>query len=476
MATARYWRLVAFDVENGSDLRLAEIELRGAGTRVDGPATISSSVAPASGALADLKNSLTTDDVRFAAAAIAAPAFEIAWDFGADTLVDEFLLTLPGGAPNVNYCELQYLSAGVWTLECRWFGRFTNATPRLPDMGSDASYDNVLLLLSQDPANLAWLDLSKRRLTSTSSGSGSPYIRATPTSYPIWGSTQLSMEASSSATTSHVFSYSGTLDGDFTVEAWIFAWNYSSTNRTQIVSFGPTSSSWGLTTYSTGVGTRGVQVRNAAGTEVIAADNVFSQLNWTFVQWVREAGVHKLFVNGTLRGTFNDNSTITISEFRLGNLTSPGSASGIDWNSLRVTKGVVRPSAVPSAPFPEPLLPALLAKSQGAAVRISEYAPPAQTQVIAAPRAAALDLAFGGTYRIVGTVRRQADPVNLPLRRRVRLLNEKGTATVRETWSDATTGEFSFENVAAGLYVVMTYDHLNQYRALAADQVWSVPM
>lgn len=474
MPAARYWRLVAFDVENGSDLRLAEIELRGAGTRVDGPATISSSVAPTSGALADLKNSLTTDDVRFAAADVLRPGFEIAWDFGADTLVDEFRLVLPGGAPGVNYCELQYLSAGVWTTETRWLGRFTNATPRVQQYtSSDPSFDSVILQIPHTSTIRGGYDVSKKLLLGVGTN---VHYWTNPTWGTKFGPALAFANTSFTVIGSIVFNTQDSITGDFTVEAWFHGINFINGSAfANLLSFGAPPNAWALTYFHTGTNYT-LALRNSSGVNVVSHLQSSVSYQWNFVTWTRDSGVHRIYLNGNLVGSFSDNSTISFSQIFLGQTPSTLTAAFMV-DGLRVTKGVVRSQSVPSTAFPMLTFPGAVPRSASPAIRISEYTPPAQTSVLAAPRAVTLDLAFGGTYRIVGTVRRQADPVNLPLRRRVRLLNEFGTATVRETWSDATTGAFAFNEIAGpGRYVVVTYDHLNQYRALAADQVWSVPM
>lgn len=83
-----------------------------------------------------------------------------------------------------------------------------------------------------------------------------------------------------------------------------------------------------------------------------------------------------------------------------------------------------------------------------------------------------LDLQDGGTVSVTGTVKRKGDPVDVPLRRRVRLYNESDRRFVRETWSDAVTGAFVFPDLKAGaVYTAMAYDHENNYRALVIDNI-----
>lgn len=95
----------------------------------------------------------------------------------------------------------------------------------------------------------------------------------------------------------------------------------------------------------------------------------------------------------------------------------------------------------------------------------------------AGPRAARRDLYFSGAGTIYGTVKEQATPDNMPLRRQVLLLDETTNLIVRETWSDATTGAYTFANVDPNRrYSVITYDYTHNYRAVIADNlIASVP-
>jgi len=89
---------------------------------------------------------------------------------------------------------------------------------------------------------------------------------------------------------------------------------------------------------------------------------------------------------------------------------------------------------------------------------------------------ATVDLEDGGVGRIVGTVKEKGTPSNLPLARKVRLINEFSGRLIRETWSNA-AGDYVFNNVAIGpRYTVVTYDYTNTYRAVIADNLQAEPM
>ncbi len=84
----------------------------------------------------------------------------------------------------------------------------------------------------------------------------------------------------------------------------------------------------------------------------------------------------------------------------------------------------------------------------------------------------ARDVEFGGHGVVSGTVKRDADPVDLPMRRRVRLFDERSGLLVREAWSEAATGAYSFAGLdATRTYTVVAYDHDHAYRAVIADNM-----
>jgi hypothetical protein len=90
----------------------------------------------------------------------------------------------------------------------------------------------------------------------------------------------------------------------------------------------------------------------------------------------------------------------------------------------------------------------------------------------AGPTVARRDIYFTGDGAIYGTVKEQGSPANVPLRRKVLLLDETTNIIMRETWSDAVTGAYSFANIdRSRRYTVITYDYTNNYRAVIADNL-----
>lgn len=81
------------------------------------------------------------------------------------------------------------------------------------------------------------------------------------------------------------------------------------------------------------------------------------------------------------------------------------------------------------------------------------------------------DYIHGGAGFITGTVEEKATP-NVPLRRKVRLHRDVDGMLVRETWSHATTGAYTFTDInPAYTYHAIAFDYARNYRAVIADNL-----
>lgn len=87
-----------------------------------------------------------------------------------------------------------------------------------------------------------------------------------------------------------------------------------------------------------------------------------------------------------------------------------------------------------------------------------------------------IDLVTGllgrGVGRISGTTKQTAIPTNLPVHRRVRLYRQRDGLLMREMWSDATTGAFSFDYVdELQTYYVIAFDYTGAFRGVVGDNL-----
>lgn len=73
------------------------------------------------------------------------------------------------------------------------------------------------------------------------------------------------------------------------------------------------------------------------------------------------------------------------------------------------------------------------------------------------------DVVDGGPLKIIEPVTR----LNAPVRRRVRLCDQRSGRLARESWSDAETGDVTFEDIREGPWVLYALDHTGEYEAVA---------
>ena len=84
---------------------------------------------------------------------------------------------------------------------------------------------------------------------------------------------------------------------------------------------------------------------------------------------------------------------------------------------------------------------------------------------------------YHGTYRITGTVKEKGPQLDVPVSRRVLLIDERANFVVRETWSDVATGAYAFHHINPEIqYLVISYDYQQNFRAAVADNLTAEPM
>jgi hypothetical protein len=76
----------------------------------------------------------------------------------------------------------------------------------------------------------------------------------------------------------------------------------------------------------------------------------------------------------------------------------------------------------------------------------------------------------GGLLQITGTTKNTGSPLT-PVRRRVRLHEQSSGRIVRQTWSDATTGAYSFTGLRLTRYYITAFDHTNTYGGVIETDV-----
>jgi len=150
----------------------------------------------------------------------------------------------------------------------------------------------------------------------------------------------------------------------------------------------------------------------------------------------------------------SDNASWTAAPGLVGDLVWPGPAS-----SSTVTPGGTgtTPATIYAAHPP------------GDVTCISDETTPASGVVFIASNTTWIDQLDGGTGQITGTVK---NTPNSPVYRRVLLVKDRDRRIVRETWSDPTSGSYTFSCISmADTYTVLAYDHTTTYRAVIADRI-----
>ena len=119
MAIQRYWRMVGIATSGNGALEISEARVYDNGTLADASATLTSTIAPDSGALVDLRDGSASGIVSWGVASYGVAGFAINWDFGAGSGVDVFGLRLGSGSAAATFAldaSFQYSADAItWT-------------------------------------------------------------------------------------------------------------------------------------------------------------------------------------------------------------------------------------------------------------------------------------------------------------------------------------------------------------------------
>lgn len=435
MAPHRYWRAVALQ-SYGGDLELGSFHLRAARTRVDAAATLTASIAPGSGSVANLQDTTAGTTARWASVAV--PSLVLQWDFGGGPVdVDDIRLSGPEHSRFLSVCVLQFSDdAATWTrafdaMGIAWPGSNVEtvstsigAWDRLDN--SDAGY------LDQDASRLVVLNTTQTAAVHTAARSA------------------------------------GVLQVEFVVDGAVIGHGVG-VGRTNISSFNGTPGGqvgqwvWRDTPGAAVMYSNGVSVGSygsvAALGDVIGMKLDFTAGQLTFYKNGVSQGVAASGLGGLefypIAGPANANSVTRTVKIQTDNFTYPiaGATPWTPGERIRQRAGVVR---LPSRPAiygtPPPLV--------------------FGTPLVQGSIKGRYDYIYGGTGRVRGTVKEKNTPVNTPLQRRTRLVREVDGQMLREQWSDATTGAYDFQDVPLGeKYTVISYDYAHNYRAVVADNL-----
>lgn len=477
MSSARYFRLISLEVYGCRfNLTLSELRLYASGSAVDGSATMSCVGTPTDGSLANLIDGNTATSCTFDGAEVALPGFYLQWDLGSTTAVDEMRITGVSQATWLHRFTLQSsddeatwteISAGIKT---KWLGAGTAAVMSVPVLGLvDAE-----LMLRGDGDNLSTAIVDSRSSPKTVTVYGNACIS---TSYSVFGGSSLHFDGSGDyLEVSDSFEFGGS---DLTVQFWL----KTSTTFTYAGVIGKDDGSfpvgaWGLLLNGNGNGSiqlwnasysRGSPLLNSAAVGV--NDDTFHH-----IALVRYGSAWTIYKDGVGIATNTWSGSMATIALSLNIGRDPGYSRDfngyIDDLCISLKAEYTGDFTPPSAPIAISDATPIRARADSSGVRFVGPTVGNVQQGVNGRNLNAIADNSNGPGTITGTVKRKALPDNVPLSRKVRLLRERDGKCVRETWSDAATGAYTFTGLdLAQAYTAVAWDHQHTYRATIADNL-----
>ena len=484
MAIKRYWRLIGANTSGGTALDLSECRLYEGGVIADSGATLTCTIAPATGTLSDLRDGVATAVASWPVASYSAPGWALSWDFGVGGGVDAPKLRLGSGTTQANWlldATLQYCTDGVsWVTYLAGIAGISypgaNALTTAPDASAPDIYsaNNSLLLLGNGANGSTSIIDSSVTNTKTVTAVGNAQIS---TAQSKFGGSSIYFDGSADYLTIPNSALMEFGAGDFTIEFYL----YRLASSLQIIlSTRDTFPSSGAGQLEIAINPNGT-IYFYNGLSVYTTSLSLTNNAWCHFAASYASGVLTLYINGgsAFSGAVSASWTYS-TNWLIGKWIGGTQYNFAGYMHLRITKGLARYTAtftppgsfadaviIPNtytaratrlAPVPERLLPAVELPNTTASTHAREYT--------------YCDIYYGGDGSITGTVKEKHSPANTPLFRRVLLIDERSQQVIRETWSDATTGNFAFAGIKIGpAYSTVSFDHLHNYRAQIADNL-----
>lgn len=496
MAAARYWRLVGAEtIGYQVDLELAEIALYDSASRVDGLASLSSTYSPVSGALSDLSDVNVATGPRFDGVAVAAPGFALRWDFGIGNAYD--ITEVRFGAKSDQIADrfiyafmLQMSSDGIdWATVSAVAGCTSpGAGNYLTVPVGDPYIEYVTLLLHGEGSNGSTVFADSSRNPKAFAAGGNAQIS---TAQSKFGSSAIYFDGTGDYLVLAHTDELGFGASDFTIDGFVYPISLVSApilflhrpepGFTFGIIFSIDASGYLKLQAGESGTSNGWEINLTASTQPIAVNQ------WTHVAVSRNGSSWKGYVNGV--EVFSATASFTIFDIKgadsrafpiyIGAIEGGGSNSLNGYlDDFRVTKGIGRyaaaftPTSKAFTNWPAGLVTTVKPLSRAESLRVGYDTAGSSVVLVKTPGGLLADQEDFGAFRIVGTVKEKALPTNIPLRRRVRLHREIDGRLIRETWSDAVTGNYSFENIRGDArYTIISFDYTNNYRAVIADNV-----
>ncbi|RIX79113.1 SPRY domain-containing protein [Acidovorax cavernicola] len=445
MAAHRYWRALGFEAYGLVGLEFSEFHLLSGTTRVDASATLTSNIAPTSGALVNLQDDDLSTGALWSASAVS--ALVMTWDAGVGGSMDVSDIRFGSGNDAVKFplaARLQFSDdASTWT-DLLLLAGFTWPGPR-------AKTDSV------DATNV-WSFVDRARTWSTLSADQLVLGTANATSgkglvYKSTGKLQFEVTVTSIAPSA-----------DFAVGVGTAAANPSTYVGSGAGSYGYNRNgnkylAGAATPYGTGFvagDVIGVVIDFAVGSLTFYRNGVSQGvasatglLGLTLVPYVGTTSGVQVMSTATLKGSGFTYPVAGASDWseapliRRHNIMRGRAALAGDIVSINTLASIAKP------------LSAMVLDHLGKSRREYNYT----------------DSWALGVGRINGTVKEDGSP-DVPVRRLVRLIREQDGTVIREQWSDRVTGAYQFDYVdERKRYTVISYDYEHDHRAVVGDNL-----
>ncbi len=482
---ARYWRVIALDTYGREALAVSALHLYAAGARVDAAATVSCTIAPASGSVTDLQSTALTATVEWPRAAYGSGGFAIVWDFGSAVDVDALRIGALDKARFPAFITLQSSDDGA-----AWAIYSAAAGVTYPGAGTLSGLPSGTPL---DANDAFWLDFEGANGSTTMTDAAGHAFTAyggaqLTTSSPIDGASSLLLNGSSSYLQAAASSDFNLGTGPFTLRLKIRPASFADTTIVcRMSTLSGVLREWAFqlssaTAFNFYYGIRGI---NNGQTVFTVPFTMSVGAVYDVVMGRDTLGRRRCFVNGAQCAV---SYLSAATEYDTTDLDNPGNniplsigtafGFGYHYNgrldALRLRKGEVPPADAAA-------LRRIAATDATAPLRVAAY----RSLVAAAADAdsggatlvsrltTARDMEFGGRGRIWGTNEIEITPGNrVPTGGRVVLLRQRDRLLARETWANPVTGAWEFTDLDVNQgFLALAEDLAGNYRPVAANRL-----
>ncbi len=465
MAAHRYWRAVGIETYGLAGLEITEFHLLAGTTRVDASATLTSNIAPATGSLANLKDDDTATGATWDAVDL--KTLVLSWDFG------------PGGDQDVTDIRIGAAAdAKKFLIAARLLYSDDGSTwlKSVPFVG--IAWPGARVKTSSSaPADQALFHFDGANGATTITEVGGKTVTKVGTAVNISTTQSMFGGASGAFTGGYVQVPIAAVPGDFTFIG-SFYWDGTTGNKALFSISGRNIEAY-------------LQAANIAffdnvlGTIFVSATTITANA-WHTAYVARKDGQIYFWIDGVLHGSANFPYPLPAGNLNIGAYVTGSDAMRgymdevlfVNGDALFADDAFVAPVAAFAGLAGPRIVRNPVRGRVGISLPISLASAASTAYSYGTMRLSSAvrgrqDFVSGvlgqGIGRVKGTTKDKGSP-NVPVSERVRLYREQDGLLMREMWSAAGTGAYSFDYIdELQTYTVISYDHDKAFRAVVAD-------